>query len=718
MKGQLNARLPGLRATRRLSTGGGSGPVSDPIILSDNANGWSVTTTSNPPTMDPAGAPKFLYGFEPGYDSNFQPIMVPVTRVLTQRIRQSYPNNGSLTADQVALSDHLYQDGTYVGITHNSTERSPKPVPKWALPPNRIVGNTLHMQLTVFHRNAGGNKQVACVEFRATDGVNTVTQKVSGSVVLSYPGDQFAIVGYQVSLDITSLTPGQITGNARIAPRLGVASSIMDSADQSASREFSPQVFLKNVSLAANPVFVYVSSTGNDSTGAVSATAAIAEATPCATGAGAVNRAIAVNGAMEGVEVRFMAGTHVISTSAIIATRAQSTGWCTFTRDPNASKAGVTLQMGTASARMRFGAAGGFLKVSGITLQRVGINGFTGEATSPLSVWFDDLTYDAASTYNNSMFGSNAGACYWTGATYTNMPTNSTSILGASTVVSQHLLRGCSGDMNGAQMELCNIIGCNFTRPNGVSAGTVRSASGAVIAFNRFTSPTSSTLISAGVPAGSSFVGLAIVQNVIEATQGGSHHVIGISNDNGQGDNTHVILHNNTMAGAFEAGRVNVFYDEGTTPRTSKLMSVVGNIFVGIFTKSDHFRGANQAGADASTRTGNWAFMFGAGCRANFSMHQSNSPLGGNEAQAYGGLRSKIGTSRITRQDPLFTNFQAATVATGPVYTAGAGGGDYTLQAGSPCIGMNDDGVLAYDLAGNARSANASAAGAYERLAA
>lgn len=704
---------------RRLSTGGGSAPVSDPIILSDNANGWSVTTTSNPPSMDPAGAPRFLYGFEPGYDSAFQPIMVPVTRVLTQRIRQTYPNNGSLTADQVALSDVLYQDGTYLGITHNSTERSPKPVAKWALPPNRVVGNTLHMQLTVFHRNAGDNKQVACVQFRATDGVNTVTQKVFGSTILSYPGDQFAIVGYQVALDITSLTAGQITGNARIAPRMGISASVIDSADQSDGREFSPQVFLKNVTLAANPVYVYVAASGgNDTTGAVSSTAATAEAAPCATYAGAVNRAVAVNGSVDGVVIRFMAGTHVLASAAIIATRPQTAGWLTVTRDPNASRAAVILQHGTAALRSRLGTSGGFLKISSVSLERVGTQGLiSGEATSLATLWLDDIAYNTGAS-NSNVYGSNSLGGYWTGVEFSNLLADTTSLLGASTPGSHRLIRGCSGDMNGANIELCNIIGCHFIRPKNISSGTVRSASGAVLAFNRLTSPTSTTCITAGVPSGSSFVGLAIVQNVIEATQGGSHHVIGISNDSGFGDNTHVILHNNTMAGAYEAGRCNLFYDEGVTPRTSKLMSVVGNIFVAIFTKSDHFRGANQAGADASTRTGNWQFLWGAGCRANFSMHQSNTPLGGNESQAYGGLRSKIGTSQITRQDPLFTDFKATTVAAGPTYTAGAGGGTYTLQAGSPCIGINDDGVLAFDLAGTARSANASAAGAYERLAA
>lgn len=696
--------------------GGGGGPTTDPIVQSINANSWSITAGSTPPTMDPDNAPKFLVGLEPGFDGNANVISVPVVHTLTSRIRQSYPNHALLTADQVSLSDYPYQDGTYPGVTNNGTERSPKPVCNWAMPPSSVVGNTLNLELTAFHRNARSGQPVACVEFRATDGVTTVTQKVNASSILGYSGDQFAVVGYKTALDITSLTAGPVTANAKVYPHIGVAGvSVADSADGVDAREFSPQVFLKNATLAANPVFVYVNaSTGNDATGAVSTTAATAEATPCQTMGGAVNRAIAVNGTLEGVVVRFMAGTHVLSSSAIIATRAQSTGWCTFTRDPNATKAGVILQFGTTSVRLRFGATMGYLKIAGVTFQRVGTLGFTGEAASKIRMWMDDVDFDAGNS-NNNLFGTNMDGGYWTGCQFTNMPANSTSILGASSAASHRLLRGCSGDLNGATVELCNTLGCVFSRPNGLTAGTVRSPSGSITAFNRFNSPTSSTFISMGIQ--SDINGAAIVQNVIEFTRGSSAHVIGVSNDNGVGNNTHVILHHNTITTAFEAGRCNLFYDEGTTARTSKLMSVVGNIYVP-FTKSDVFRGGNQAGADASTRTGNWAYMYGAGCRSNFTMFQSNTPLGGNAAQQYPGLRSKMGTSTTVRQDPLFTDYKGPTVAPGPVYTAGAGGGTYTLEAGSPCIGMIDNAVLAFDLAGNARSLTSSAAGAYERLAA
>ena len=51
-----------------------------------------------------------------------------------------------------------------------------------------------------------------------------------------------------------------------------------------------------------------------------------------------------------------------------------------------------------------------------------------------------------------------------------------------------------------------------------------------------------------------------------------------------------------------------------------------------------------------------------------------------------------------------------ATLTTGPV--AGAGGGVYTLQGGSPALAMVADSPVPYDLAGNARSGTV-AAGAY-----
>lgn len=290
-----------------------AGPGSDPAIASARADSWSVAYTALP-TMGPAGSPRYLALCRAGYSSAGIATSHVEPLILTKRVRQPYPAQASLDASRVALSDYVHAIDTILGGAANAAaEISPKPIANCTLPDHRVVGNSLRLELVAAHRNARSRSQVACVEFCATDGTATVTQVVSAPSVLGHPGDLNAVVGYACDLDITTLLAGPVTANARVCPWIGGSASVLNSADQTVLREFRPQIFLKNVTLAVNPVFVYVNAaTGNDTSGAVSAHAATAEASPCATAAGAINRAITVNGAMDGVEIRFMAGTHVL----------------------------------------------------------------------------------------------------------------------------------------------------------------------------------------------------------------------------------------------------------------------------------------------------------------------------------------------------------------------------------------------------------------------
>jgi hypothetical protein len=60
-----------------------------------------------------------------------------------------------------------------------------------------------------------------------------------------------------------------------------------------------------------------------------------------------------------------------------------------------------------------------------------------------------------------------------------------------------------------------------------------------------------------------------------------------------------------------------------------------------------------------------------------------------------------------------FTSFAATTVAAGPAYSAGAGGGTYTVSGSAPVEGIVETAVLSHDLAGTARPTTADTAGAY-----
>jgi hypothetical protein len=185
-----------------------------------------------------------------------------------------------------------------------------------------------------------------------------------------------------------------------------------------------------------------------------------------------------------------------------------------------------------------------------------------------------------------------------------------------------------------------------------------------------------------------------------------------MSADAATGNTAHIILHHNTLAGSFAHGRSNLFYNDSppVSNRTQRLISLVGNLHVQINTKHDVFAGVNDGYADASDRVGGWAYLYGVGCRGEFSqfIDANSSGLGGSFAQEYPGLNANIGTSNSVRNDPLFTDFRATAIGG----AAGAGGGNYRLLAGSSAAARVAERVLRFDHDGNART-GAQASGAY-----
>jgi hypothetical protein len=201
--------------------------------------------------------------------------------------------------------------------------------------------------------------------------------------------------------------------------------------------------------------------------------------------------------------------------------------------------------------------------------------------------------------------------------------------------------------------------------------------------------------------------GYALMQNAIEYVSAATQAPVRVSADNATGNCRNILIANNTATGAFSAGRWNIAYDDGATPRTNKFILLAGNIGPQLNTKGDVFT------ADGA-RVGNWATLYGVGCRGNlFSYIDANSGgIGTSFAQAYPGLGSRIGTSSSAPIDPMYTDYRGTTY-NGASYTAGAGGGTYTLQSGSPAKGMVSRASLSHDLAGNARLAAGDSAGAY-----
>jgi hypothetical protein len=171
-----------------------------------------------------------------------------------------------------------------------------------------------------------------------------------------------------------------------------------------------------------------------------------------------------------------------------------------------------------------------------------------------------------------------------------------------------------------------------------------------------------------------------------------------VSADNAAGSNSHVMILNNSFAGFDTNGRANLFYDEGSTARSSRLMAVRGNIFVQENRKGDVFQ------LDG-TRTGNWAAEYGAGFQGNFAQFAA---VDGAE---YSGLGVVPGTSSTVRNDPAYASDQAWNSTRGA--GNGPGGSILTLQPGSAARGIVTNAGLSHDLAGAARNAAGDSAGAF-----
>lgn len=659
-----------------------------------NSDAWRVTYPS-PPTLTPDVSPLTFPISRQGFDTNAGATTYVDAYTLTKLTRQFYPNQSLLTSDQVAVNDYIYSTDSVNGVTNNQAETSPKPIANWVMPDRLLVGNTIELEIVAFHRDARYGEQVACVEFRATDGTTTVTQKVSSSQVSGRAGDQNAVIVYKCSLDVSTLSnPATITVNAKVYPWIGGAASVLDSADSSVAREFSPRTFRRDTALLAAPRVAYVRTTGNDGTGVVSTTPATASANPFLTVLGAIN-AHHTAGGMDGAVIYIGddGGTPFVLGSTA-STRTQSHTCCTITRESGVARANARVSWGAASFRARFGTAGGWLRFYDVGIVRTGTLSFTGEATSLLALIFDDVSFDNAS-YNAGFYTNCAG--YFYGVAFSGLTATP---LNASTY-EHRIFRGLSGAAGGA-VEQWLMVGCNLTNMATLQVIT-RTGSGAITAFNKFLNINTITFLAVGDS--SDAFGVAIVQNVFEYVGTSSGWSSGISNDSKTGNTSHVIVAHNTYAGFWIYGRVNHFYDEGPTPRTHKLHRCYANIYASINTKGDVFV------ADG-TRQGNQAYTYGVGCQFEFSqfIDASSGGLGSSFAQNYPGLNANIGTSSTVRNDPLFTNYQGTT--SGP--TVGAGGGTYTLQAGSPCKGVVTKPVLKFDLAGNARSLSAASIGAYE----
>lgn len=718
------------------STAGPVAIVSNALQLTsiDASGRGAQTTADNPSVPDPDGSSPFGVGItRQGFDAAGAPTSYSETRILTRRTRQSAPNNASLTLRGVQFDDYFYTTDSSPGVTNNSTESSPKPICAWAMPDRRVVGpsiggSSVPIELVAAHRNARNGRQVACVIFKISDGTNTISVTVSTPTISPRATDKHPLAVFALpATSIASLAEGAITVNAEVYPWIGDGASVARSATDGWPRaKFAPRYFLKDDTLFANPPYIYISATGNDTTGQVSIDPAVAKANPVASFAGARTK-LAALARVDGARIRVGAGTFALAGGTALN---QFLATTYIERDPDVAPADAIITFGAAALTLPFGANRSPLVSQGsVTFFgdfRVNRSGAQGLNNIEL-YWEGNPTFDNAGNTSTYLAVSGGSANDWVfGATFLNLPA-SAGVVGPQTSQEHRMWRGLTAYLPGtaSRWEVINSLACDVSfEGTQFTVATTRTPSGIISSANRFHIVPSSpggaigyTLLSP-----SELNGFGLLQNLFEWSTSAAGHPWAVSHDSGTVSSVHVVVQHNTFAGFNTSGRCNLYYDEGNTPRTNRLSSDRGNIFVQVNIKGDRFRYYNQGnpeGFDAagpvgpSTRIGNWAFLFGVGSLGNFIQFTS-ADGGGDWLQEYPGRGSKQGTSATVRLDPLFTDPKAAQSGT----TSGAGGGTYTLQPGSPAASMVDALLLSHDFAGSPRASSGKAdAGAYRMAA-
>jgi hypothetical protein len=682
--------------------------VVSPVTAVVATNGWQCTITS-PTDL----ALSSLSVWRQGFTTAGVATQWNETIKTTKRVRQVYPNQASFTTDQVALSDYLYSTDRIYGVLNGSLETSPKPVANWVMPHRLLVASSVHWEIVAFHRNAsnkgagGVGQQVACVKVRANNGTTaTAWQTVSSTSISTFVEDANPVEVFQGDLDISGLADGRFWLEAEVYPWIGAAASVLKSEDNYAAsapqREFTRRWFRKGSTVN----YVYVASTGNDTTGVVSTTAATAAATPCLTVKGAIERARTVlgsgtTGALDGLRIRIVDSVTMGTPNSALRPYRQDVAGIIIERAPGTARASAIVNVG-ANFRPYLEdhtapLTEGSIIFNDVTVTLGGAFVLQGETANRLFVQFWNCNFNLggfATSLRNlsdySYFGCVATSPGSTAFAY-------------ATAGQIRTMRGLVVDLNGAQWEGFNNVGNTLTRPSFCS---FEDASKPWIFYaNKLLNPTATTLLHwRGSVSGGNLGPVAIVQNLDERIGTTNGVSLRLSGDSDFGNNTHSVIHHNTFTGISNYGRWNVDYDEHpTVARTHKLGSFKGNLIPQFNIKGDDYSTILDG-----TRIGGFASEHGVGYEANFVRSvDAGGGAGGLESfrQAYPGLASIINGG-----DPLFTNYQGVTA--GPV--AGAGGGTYTLQSGSPARNLLPYPVLKYDIAGNSRGTGTQHAGAYQ----
>lgn len=713
----------------------------------------------------PAGAKVVLAVTSLGFDDAGNATTITRTVYGTKQVRQAYPNQASNqesvvnTSDvkvRVALSEPVYakdkagagnsgvditatiKAGFYtqgsannaatLTATNSSTVAYPKVVGNWSWPDGTAVGASMTLRAVAFHASARQGRPVRCVKFTVTDAhAATVSATVTGQTVDGSIGDAVPVPEYIGVLSTAALTQGDaLTARFQAYPWVGDSASVLDTSTGAAqpSPLYGPRTFVcDKAGTYGASVAVVDPVGGNDATGAAVAGPLNTSSPPAAflTIAAALNALRTFNSTTYGrankgnSTVYLRAGNHAWLGGSVTADSVTANLWCTITRYPTDSQASVVINAKAASGSYGLGYR---VKISDVTWTAQSASGV---AQGHNYLWLDNATLNTP-TANQPPFYNNKVQY----ATRTTVVADALGFRPFSTNNSPWgIVRGSTLDGYGtnAAILVYTVLGNRKTSTNNVQLYTSDNISttapvtnNVVVAYNRLTNGgTSNPIVKAKAGTATETQGLAIIQNVLEQATSTTAATLQVAADSSTGspvDNV-LIWHNVTVG-----QRVNIAYDEVDTASGGGLIyrrgwSIKNNICDDWNIKSDTFAGSGYV-ADGA-KVGNWAALFGCGMSGNLDVEATGIGAAGSFLFEFPGLHAdqppgtgsppSCATRPITY--PMFTSRQSFD-GTNP----GAGGGDYSLQTGSPAVGLPSDWLLAYDLAGTARWSG-DAAGAY-----
>jgi hypothetical protein len=638
----------------------GSPPPAPVAITAIESSGWQAIYPSPPASLNPVSAPQTVTVTRQGFSPSGAATSVSDVLTLMARQRQPYPNQASLTADRVVLSDFVYAGDVIAGVSNASTRSAPQPIAMWLNHDlERATAATHVLRLAVAHAHARNGRPVAAVKFTVSDGANTIEQIVSVMSVKTYSATGLSVPHFAATMDLSSLTQGGLlTVDATIYPWVGAAFTISLDADAYPSPNLTTLRLLNDSTGAYGASYAYVDvNLGNNATAVTSATPTVAAAKPYSTIAAAAAGITAFNAANFGRSsdagggiIRLVEGVHTHSNfkaagaAALIPLLIEAADPAktatTFWQD-----SGASIQNGTPT----------MLKVKGITIRKTAgsiifLDSGAGSAASKLIV--QDCIWDlngqssyAGWAYRIGLFWqiNNSGGAGQTALLGTNYKTT--------------IAIGCNGGAvsNGTYHAVGNRGG--GIQPKAAS-GAMPDTLGAFYGWNVFSRGSGVNRI-LGCDVAQGRRGMAVIGNIIESWGTHSDPVLQLAGDNNGQIVENFVVMQNTCVGE----RANLLYLDASV-NVEKSGYFKFNCFQLFNIKSDVF-------AAQSANTGNWAARYKVGWQANVALSNSNNG-GGYSPTSWLGEIASLG--ELAGLSAAWSNDQSN-------YGGDAGGGDYTPTA-------------------------------------